>query len=307
MGALNDNIFKNALLITIAFKGTQELGMNSGILVNAASILFILPFFLFSATFGQLADKYEKSASIRRIKMLEIFIMVLATLSLFSGSVYLMMGILFLLGLQSSAFGPIKHGILPQNLSRSELTGGNGLVEMGTFLSILLGTLIGGVLVSLEKNSLQILSIVLLLVSCLGYSASRKIPVAPPVDPDLKINWNPITQSWRTFKLVNENRTVRQSILGIAWFWFYGSVFLAQIPNYTQFTLGGDESVTTLILACFSIGIGLGSLLCNRLSNGRIEPGLVPIGAFGLSFFRELYLKVTFYLASGFWLCCDIT
>ncbi len=285
LGALNDNVFKNALLIMIAFKGGAELGMDSGILVNAASILFILPFFLFSATFGQLADKFEKSASIRRIKALEIVIMLLAVAALYSGNLYLMIGVLFLLGTQSAAFGPIKHGILPQNLSRAELTGGNGLVEMGTFLSILLGTLLGGILISLENNSLVLLSAALLLIAACGYGSARQIPTAPAVDPELKINWNPVTQTYRTFKFIGENPAVKKCILGIAWFWFYGSVFLAQIPNYTQYTLGGDESVTTLILAAFSVGIGLGSLVCNKLSAGRIEPGIVPLGAFGLSLF----------------------
>lgn len=285
LGALNDNIFKNALLIMIAFKGAEELGMNSGILVNAASILFILPFFLFSATFGQLADKFEKSRSIRRIKLLEIVIMGFAVLALYSQNIYFMIAVLFLLGSQSAAFGPIKHGILPQNLDRKELTGGNGLIEMGTFLSILLGTLLGGWLVSLENNSLLYLSTALIVVAVSGYLSSRQIPEAPAVEADLKINWNPVSQTYRTYKYILKNRTVTQCILGISWFWFYGSVFLAQIPNYTQFTLGGDESVTTLILAMFSIGIGLGSVLCSKLSAGKVEPGIVPIGAFGLSFF----------------------
>lgn len=284
-GALNDNIFKNALLIMIAFKGADELGMNSGILVNAASILFILPFFLFSATLGQLADKYEKSRSIRRIKLLEIFIMCCAVAALYSENIYAMIMVLFLLGTQSAAFGPIKHGILPQKLNREELTGGNGLVEMGTFLSILLGTLLGGWLVSLESNNLLFLSLTLMLVACMGYFSARQVPETPAVEASLEINWNPITQTFRTYKYILKDRTITQCILGISWFWFYGSVFLAQIPNYTQYTLAGDESVTTLILAMFSIGIGLGSMLCNKLSAGKVEPGLVPIGAFGLSVF----------------------
>lgn len=289
-GALNDNIFKNALLILIAFRSVDELGMESGLLVNAAAILFILPFFLFSATFGQFAEKFEKSRSIRIIKLVEIGIVVLAGVSLFLDSIPLMLLILFLLGLQSAAFGPIKYSILPQHLKRSELTGGNGLIEMGTFLAILIGTLLGGVLISLESHSVAIISTVLLLVSLAGYWASRSIPLTPAGAPELKINWNPLSQMREIFRFSTENKTVMQSQLGIAWFWFFGSVFLAQIPNYTQFSLGGDETVTTLILAAFSVGVGVGSILCSKLSAGRVEPGIVPIGAFGLSLFTlDLY------------------
>lgn len=291
LGALNDNIFKNALLIMIAFRSVEELGVDSGILVNAASILFILPFFLFSATLGQFADKFEKSRSVRRIKLLEILIMMLAVVALFLDNLVFLISVLFLLGLQSAAFGPIKYGILPQHLKREELTGGNGLIEMGTFISILLGTLLGGILISLDTYAVELLSIVLLAVAVCGYLASRHIPDTPAVAGDLSINWNPVSQTIQMFKYIRGSRSVMLSILGIAWFWFYGSVFLAQIPNYTQFTLGGDETVTTLILASFAIGVGAGSMLCERLSNGRVEPGLVPLGAFGLSLFTiHLYM-----------------
>ena len=175
-GALNDNIFKNAVLIIIAFRGVSEIGVSSSILVNAASILFILPFFLFSATFGQFADKFEKSRSIRYIKILEIFIMLFAVVALYTGNIVFLISVLFLLGVQSTAFGPIKYGILPQHLQSDELTSGNGLVEMGTFLAILLGTLLGGVLVSLESYSLPLLSGALLFVAVAGYAVSRQIP-----------------------------------------------------------------------------------------------------------------------------------
>jgi 1-acyl-sn-glycerol-3-phosphate acyltransferase len=244
LGALNDNIFKNALLIMIAFRSVEELGINSGILVK-----------------------------------------------LFLDNLVFLISVLFLLGLQSAAFGPIKYGILPQHLQREELTGGNGLIEMGTFISILLGTLLGGVLVSLDNYSVELLSLILVLVATCGYLASRQIPNTPAVAPDIKINWNPVSQTILMFRYIKGSRAVMLSILGVAWFWFYGSVFLAQIPNYTRFTLGGDESVTTLILASFAIGVGTGSILCEKLSNGRVEPGIVPIGAFGLSFFTiHLYL-----------------
>ncbi|MDX1490314.1 MAG: MFS transporter [Pseudohongiellaceae bacterium] len=290
LGALNDNIFKNALLILIAFRSVEELGVESGLLVNAAAILFILPFFLFSTTFGQFAEKFEKSKSIRLIKLCEIIIVLLAGASLYLDNIGFMLAVLFLLGVQSAAFGPIKYSILPQHLRREELTGGNGLVEMGTFLAILIGTLLGGVLIALEANAILAVTTTLLCVAVAGYIASRSIPMTPATDPNLKINWNPLSQLRTLYQLATQNKAVMQSQLGIAWFWFFGAVILAQIPNYTQFSLGGDESVTTVILAAFSVGVGAGSLICSRLSAGRVEPGIVPIGAFGISLFTlDLY------------------
>ncbi len=284
-GALNDNIYKNALLLTIAFSSTDALGVNVGILANVASILFIAPFFLLSPLFGQLADKHEKSRSIRFIKLSEIVIVLIAIVALQVQNIYFLMFILFLLGVQSAAFGPIKYSILPQQLSRAELTGGNGLVETGTFLAILLGTLLGGMLVSQNSNDTYALSAVLLFVAGAGFVSSLRIPLSPAPAKNLVIDWNPFRQIAKTFGYVREQKAILQSIFGISWFWFYGSVLLTQIPNYTRTTLRGDESVTTIILMAFSIGVGIGSMLCNKLSKGRIEPGLVPIGAIGLSFF----------------------
>jgi len=284
-GALNDNIYKNALLITITFASLGSPTISVGVLTNLAAILFILPFFILSPLFGQLSDKYEKARSIRYIKIAEVIIVVLAIGALQTGNTYYLMGVLFLLGVQSAAFGPIKYSILPQHLSRTELTGGNGLVETGTFLAILIGTLLGGVLVSRSQDSHLVLSMVLLSVAIAGLLSSLQIPHSPAPENDLEINWNPLTQIRKTFAYVAEQKAVLQSVVGISWFWFYGSVVLTQIPNYTRSTLGADESVTTIILIAFSIGVGLGSLICNKLSDGRIEPGLVPIGAFGLSLF----------------------
>lgn len=285
LGALNDNIYKNALLITIAFSGVDAIRSNAGILANVASILFILPFFLFSPIFGQLADKFEKSRSIRLIKISEIIIIVIAILALQTANIYFLMAILFLLGIQSAAFGPIKYSILPQHLDRSELTGGNGLVETGTFLAILLGTLLGGVLIAQSLDYPYALPLVLTAVAVAGFLSSLRIPKSPAPSPNLKINWNPITQIYKTIGYVRQQKSVLQSVIGVSWFWFYGSVLLTQLPNYTRTTLGGDESVTTIVLMAFSIGVGAGSMFCNKLSSGRIEPGLVPIGAFGLSLF----------------------
>ena len=284
-GALNDNIFKNALVILIGFRGISALGLDSKLLVTAAAVIFILPFFLFSATFGQLADKFEKSRSIRYIKLAEIGIMILASIGLYIDSPTLLLTVLFLLGTQSTVFGPIKYGLLPQHLKEEELVGGNALVESGTFLAILIGTIIGGVLASLGMDVAFWLSITVMFFSISGYITSRHIPVTPSVAPELKINWNPITETYRNLKFLRTNKVVFLAVLGISWFWFYGAVFLAQIATYTQYTLAGKESVATLILAMFSIGIGIGSVLCEKLSNGRVEIGLVPIGAIGLSVF----------------------
>ncbi len=290
LGALNDNIFKNALVILIIFKNVNAFGLDSKLLVTAAAVIFILPFFLFSATAGQFADKYEKSRSIRWIKLAEIFIMILACIGLYIDNTELLLIVLFLLGLQSTVFGPIKYGLLPQHLTSSELVGGNALVESSTFLAILIGTIIGGAIAALKVDIVFWLSLSILMVSIFGYLASLKIPVTPAVDPHLTINRNLLNETVQNLKSLVSNNVVFRSALGISWFWFYGAVFLAQIASYTQYSLSADETVATLLLAVFSFGIGIGSILCHRLSNGRVEIGLVPIGAIGLSVFAvDLY------------------
>jgi len=294
LGALNDNVFKNALIIMMGFQGISAFGMDSKLLITAAAILFILPFFLFSATAGQIAEKFEKSKSIRIVKMVEIFIMALASLGLYLNNFELLMGVLFLMGTQSTVFGPIKYGLLPQHLSEDELVGGNGLVESSTFMAILIGTIIGGILGQLDHNIPLYLSLALLSFSVLGYLTSRSIPITPAVEPGLKINWNLFSETLKNLKFLGSNKVVYLAILGISWFWFYGAIFLAQIVSYTQYTLAGTGSVATLVLATFSVGIAIGSILCEKLSSGRIEIGLVPIGAIGLSVFAiDLYYANT--------------
>ncbi len=289
LGAFNDNVFKTALVIMITFKSANSLNIDSNILVNLAHMLFILPFFLFSANAGQWADKFEKSALIRKIKLAEIGIMLLASLGFYFNETSLLFLVLFLMGTQSTFFGPIKYGILPQQLDDSELIAGNGLVEMGTFLSILLGTLIAGVLIALDKGEFYV-SVTIISIAILGYTASRSIQIAPAVDPNLKLNWNPFTEIAKSFRFIRTNRVVFLSVLGVSWFWFFGATFLAQLPNYTKVHLLGDASLVTLLLATFSIGIGTGSLLCERLSGRTVEIGLVPFGAIGLTFFGiDLY------------------
>ncbi|HOW76423.1 MAG TPA: MFS transporter [Candidatus Competibacteraceae bacterium] len=283
LGAFNDNVFKNALIILIAFQAANP--AQSNLLINASAGLFILPFFLFSATAGQLADKYEKSHLMRWIKLLEIVIMLAAAAAFMLNSIPLLISLLFLMGAQSTLFGPVKYSILPQHLKPEELVGGNGWVEMGTFLAILIGTLLGGVLIAVQGNGPWLVGSAVVILAILGFLSSLFIPRAAPDAPDLRINWNPFTETWRTIKITRRNRTVFLSVLGISWFWFLGATYLAQLPNYTKLTLGGDEHVVTLLLTTFALGIGIGSLLCERLSGRRVELGLVPFGAIGLTVF----------------------
>jgi len=294
LGALNDNVFKNALIFIMVNRGISALGLGTELLVTAATVIFILPFLIFSATFGQIADKFEKSRSIRYIKLAEIGIMIIAMIGLYLDNISLQLTVLFLLGTQSAIFGPIKYGLIPQHLKEDELVGGNALVESGTFLAILFGMIIGGIIAKLDTNAVFWLSATTLFFSLMGYLTSRHIPITPSVTPELKINWNLVSETYRNLKFLKTNKTVFLAILGISWFWFYGAVFLAQIASYTKGTLAGDTSVATLILAMFSIGIGIGSILCEKLSNGRVEIGLVPIGAIGLSVFAiDLYYANT--------------
>jgi 1-acyl-sn-glycerol-3-phosphate acyltransferase len=285
LGAFNDNIFKNALAALLVFQGSQLGGMNTDMLVNFSAMLFILPFFLFSALFGQFADKYEKSAQIRYIKLFELFIMALATLGFFLDSVALLLSVLFLLGLQSTVFGPIKYGILPQILSREELVGGNALIEMGTFVAILAGTIAGPLLAGIDVGWPYWVAVACLAVAVAGYLFSLRVPRAEAADPDLEINWNIFTETYRNIRFINQNRVVLNSVLGISWFWFFGATFLVQIPSYTQNVLGGDNRLMSTLLALFIVGISTGSLLCEKLSGKQVEIGLVPFGAFGLTLF----------------------
>lgn len=296
-GAFNDNVFKNSLIIFITFQMATNLDTN--MLVNVSAGLFILPFFLFSATAGQIADKYEKSQLIRWIKLAEIIIMAFAAVGFYLQDVTLLISVLFLMGAQSSVFGPVKYAILPQHLKTEELVGGNGLVEMGTFLAILLGTMAGGILIGLKQGG-AIVSVIVIFIAILGYLSSRYIPTAPAVAPELIINWNPITQTWRGIQFARNNRTVFLSILGISWFWFLGAAYLAQLPNYTKEILGSNEQVVTILLTLFSLGIGIGSLLCERLSGKKVEIGLVPFGSIGLTIFGiDLFFAKTSATPTG--------
>ena len=284
LGAFNDNLFKNALVVLLTYQAASWTALKPEVLANLAAGIFILPFFLFSATAGQLADKYDKAKLARLVKLLEIGIMLVAGVGFAMHSLALLMTALFMFGLHSTLFGPVKYAILPQHLKEEELVGGNALVEAGTFVAILLGTLAGALLAGLNQGTLWI-TVGGLLVAGAGYLASRGIPAAPAPEPQLRINLNPFAETWRNIGYMRGNRSVTLAIIGISWFWLYGALLLAQFPAYTKSVLGGSETAVTLLLVTFTVGIGIGSMMCERLSGKKLEPGLVPFGALGLTLF----------------------
>jgi 1-acyl-sn-glycerol-3-phosphate acyltransferase len=285
LGAMNDNVFKQALVILLAYQTARYTTLSSDTLQNLAQVLFILPFFLFSATAGQIADKYEKSRLITVTVAIELAVMALGAAGFLLHDLALLLAALFLGGVQSTLFGPVKYAILPQALKETELVGGNGLVEMGTSVAILAGMMLGGWLVIQPGWGILGAALCTMALSALGIVLSRFIPLAPAAAPGLRINWNPITETWRNLRFLPGNRTVFLSVLGISWFWFYGSMFVTQFPNLSKNVLAGREEIVTLLLVVFSLGIGAGSLLCERLSGHKVEIGLVPFGSIGLTVF----------------------
>lgn len=290
LGAFNDNVFRNATVLLIGFEmglSTEQITTYS----NIAPALFILPFFLFSASAGQIAEKFEKTRVIRFVKLFEIAAMSVAAFGFLRHDATILLSVLFMMGVHSTLFGPIKYAILPQALRDDELVGGNGLVEMGTSLSILLGMMLGGSLIAAAgPNGPLYASIAVIAIAVTGYLVCRAIPRAPAAAPDLKFNWNFAAETWRAIGFVAKDRTVFNAVLGISWFWFFGIVFTAQLPNYTKIFLGGSDGVYILALALFSVGTGVGSLLCERLSGHKVEIGLVPFGSIGLTVFGiDLY------------------
>ena len=291
-GALNDNVFKTALLTVITFDALKWTSMNVGVLNNLIPGLFILPFLLFSASAGQIADKIEKGKLARAVKLLEVLIMCIAAFGWFTHQLWLLITAVAGMGLHSTLFGPVKYAYLPQHLHSDELVGGNGIIEMGTFVGILLGEIIGAILVLQEPWGIHFIAVGTIVIALVGVLTSWRIPASPAPAPDLVINWNPLTETWRNLEFSSRNRTVFLSLLGNSWFWFYGAIVLAQFPEYTKDVLHGDHSVFILLLAVFSFGIGAGSLLCERLSGHKVEIGLVPFGAIGLSLFgMDLYFS----------------
>ncbi|MGB2259478.1 MAG: MFS transporter [Porticoccaceae bacterium] len=286
LGALNDNLFKNALLVIVVSTAVAGSDSSTNFITNLAAGLFILPYFLFSTTAGQLADRYDKSLLIRRIKLAEILLMVAGCYALWLGDVPMMLGILFLLGVQSAFFGPIKYSIIPQHLDSNELLAGNAQTGMGTFVSILLGTLIGGWLVTVEQGPIYVGALAILF-AIIGWLSSREIPDAPSTIAAQQgiLNLNPLRETAQNFRLVRQNPTVFYCIISISWFWLFGGSFLTQVPNYGVTVLNGHPTLISILLAAFIVGVAIGSLLCHRISKGEVEPGMVPVGALGLSVF----------------------
>ncbi|MFL1494168.1 MFS transporter [Pseudomonas antarctica] len=286
LGAFNDNIFKQSLILAILYKLTID--GDRSIWVNLCALLFILPFFLFSALAGQFGEKFNKDALIRAIKIGEIVIMAVGATGFLFNHLELMLLALFAMGTHSALFGPVKYSIMPQALHDDELVGGNGLVEMGTFLAILAGTIGAGIMMS-STHYAPIVAAAIVGVAVLGYLASRSIPRAAASTPELRLNWNIFSESWATLRLgLGQTPAVSRSIVGNSWFWFVGAIYLTQIPAYAKEWLYGDETVVTLILTVFSVGIALGSMLCEKLSGRKVEIGLVPFGSFGLTVFGLL-------------------
>lgn len=286
LGAFNDNIFKQSLILAILYKLSIE--GDRSIWVNLCALLFILPFFLFSALAGQFGEKFAKDALIRLIKLGEIVIMVVGAVGFAFDHLSLMLLALFAMGTHSALFGPVKYSILPQALREEELVGGNGLVEMGTFLAILAGTIGAGIMMSSEHYA-AIVSAAMIGVAVLGYLASRAIPRAAAASAQLRLDWNIFSQSWATLRLgLGQTPAVSRSIVGNSWFWFVGAIYLTQIPAYAKEWMHGDETVVTLILTVFSVGIAVGSMLCKKLSGRKVEIGLVPFGSLGLTVFGLL-------------------
>nr|WP_294840786.1 MFS transporter [uncultured Methylotenera sp.] len=293
LGAFNDNVFKTALITLVAFHTASLTSIDGSTLATLLPGLFILPFFLFSATAGQLADKYEKSQIIRLVKVFEIGIMLFASTGFFLHNIWLLATALFMMGMHSTLFGPVKYAYLPQHLKESEIVGGNGMVEMGSFVAILLGQVLGAWLAMQSEHALLTSSTVLV-IAALGYWTSRGVPNTSASAPKLNINWNPITETYRNIQFIWQHQAIWLTIIAISWFWFYGATLLAQFPNFAKNILHGDESLFILLLSIFSLGIGMGSLMCEKLSKGKVELGLVLFGASGLTIFGiDLYFAST--------------
>lgn len=284
LGAFNDNVFKTSLITLVAFHTASLTTIDGGTLATILPGLFVLPFFLFSATAGQLADKFEKSQIIRLVKLFEIGIMLFASAGFFLHNIWLLATALFMMGMHSTLFGPVKYSYLPQHLKENELIGGNGMVEMGSFVAILLGQVLGAWLATQTHHEI-VTSIAVLSIAVLGYWVSRGVPLSPAAAANLKINWNPMTETFYNLKFAWQHQAIWLALIAISWFWFYGATLLAQFPNFAKNVLHGNESVFILLLAVFSLGIGIGSLLCEKLSKGKVELGLVVFGAIGMTLF----------------------
>lgn len=289
-GALNDNVYKQALLLVITYEWINQQATDVSTLNNLAALLFILPYFIFSATAGQIADKFERSQLIRGIKVLEIVIMLIGSAGFLLGNLWLLLLALFMMGTHSTFFGPIKYAILPEILKPNELMSGNALFQSGTSIAILIGMILGGAVISVSQGNLIWISLTVVIIAVLGYLSSRFILKQQVSSPDLKIDWNFFRTSFQTLKYAKSLPLIFMILLGNSWYWFYGATYLTQIPQLTQQNLHASENVVSLLLTFFSVGIGVGSLLCRRIGGSEVNIKMVPIGAIGLTLFA-------FYLA----------
>ena len=289
LGAGNDNLFKFAFTVMVTYQ-LQVAWLSPSLAGLVIGALFIAPFLLFSATSGQLADKIEKTVMIRFVKTLEIVIMGLAGWGFMAQHVPVLLACVALMGLHSTLFGPVKFAYLPQHLNERELTGGNGMVSMGTFVAILLGNVAGGLLIAIPETGARWAAGACLAVAVLGRLVAQAVPHSPAPDPGLKVNWNPFSETWRNLLLAHRNIVVFRSLLGISWMWFFGAVFLSMFPAFARDVLHGNEQVASLLLVVFSVGVGTGALLCEVMSRRHVEIGLVPLGAIGMTVFAvDLY------------------
>jgi 1-acyl-sn-glycerol-3-phosphate acyltransferase len=285
LGAMNDNVFKIGFTSLVTYQTARFSGVDAKTAAFLISAIFILPFVLLSATSGQIADKYDKAMLTRSVKTFEIAVMLIGGTGFWLHSAPLLYLCTFLMGVHSTVFGPVKYSYLPQHLAKTELVGGNGMVEMGTFVAILIGTIIGGEAAGFVEHGASVLACACVGIALVGRVVSMFVPATPAPQPDLQINWNPVSETWRNLKIAHENRTVFLSLLGISWLWFVGATFLSSFFNFAKDVLSANPDVVTVLLGTFSIGIGLGSLMCERLSKRRIEIGLVPLGSIGMSVF----------------------
>ena len=292
-GAANDNVFKFAFTLLVTYRGVYAGALDASTAANLIAACFILPFLLLSATSGQLADKFDKALLMRAVKVLEIAIMLLGTWGLLAGDFAVLLACTLLMGVHSTLFGPAKYSYLPQHLTGAEIVRGNGLVEMGTFVAILLGTMLGGALVDQGPSGPLYVAIACLVLALAGCAASWQIPRSPAADTGLVIDWNPVRVLWRNLRLARERQIVFLAMLGISWLWFYGVLFLTQFPAFARDVLGGGPSLANLLLAVFTAGVAAGALACDRLSHRMVEIGMVPVGSIGMTAFGiDLYFSV---------------
>lgn len=298
LGAFNDNVFKQGLILVLTFTAAAKLGQPISLLTNLAAMLFVLPFFIFSALAGQLADKYEKSKLTRYIKILEIVIMIFAAVGFIFEIYSLLFVALFLMGTHSTFFGPIKYAYLPQAMHDDELVGANGLFQMGTSIAILTGMILAGILVQ-HENAMVMLSGVVIFIAILGYVTARFIPQMPASQPALTVDWNIFRTSWATIKYLASLPVMWFTIIGNSWFWFYGATFLTQTPEFSKTILHGDEGVVIFLLTLFSVGTALGSVLCKTLTKNQVSLKLLPFGIAGLSIFAiDLYFALAHFASA---------